>query len=359
MSDEQSVNNDINNDGDNINEWTEYEDDDGRTYYYNAVTGESSWEVPNGAIIVKPPPEDEEEEGGGDAEEGIGNGDNGKNEDEVNDASGVAAGSAEEDVKMEEINAVDHGDNEDTTMIDTTDERKKEGEAEEDVAETENSTPLPPGWIELMDDASGVPYYYHEETNETTWDRPSLDDTHDNNNVDTAIDDVDQETYTKSPPMSPQYGQSPAQQPQSPSSIPPQSPPMDEDGANESPQNDGNHNENQPQKQRQQDLKADTKIQDMKNEDQHTKTKKEEVVEEKEPPKDPKVLKLELATEALGKPDAILEPKAAEHVLTLVTENKKKGSEIAMKSLVSTYASMVSIKSCISPMMVKNQNNSL
>lgn len=48
MSGEENNTNDSNAD-----EWTKYEDDEGQTYYYNAATGESSWEVPEGAIIKK------------------------------------------------------------------------------------------------------------------------------------------------------------------------------------------------------------------------------------------------------------------------------------------------------------------
>ena len=52
----------------------------------------------------------------------------------------------------------------------------------EDHIESSNSVPedskvqesqLPAGWVELIDPSTGSPYYLHESTNETTWDRPT------------------------------------------------------------------------------------------------------------------------------------------------------------------------------------------
>jgi hypothetical protein len=37
--------------------------------------------------------------------------------------------------------------------------------------------PLPAGWVETMDEASGVPYYYREVDGYTTWERPVAEDT--------------------------------------------------------------------------------------------------------------------------------------------------------------------------------------
>jgi len=38
------------------------------------------------------------------------------------------------------------------------------------------SKALPPGWIEFADEQSGLPYYYNENTKETTWSRPEPED---------------------------------------------------------------------------------------------------------------------------------------------------------------------------------------
>jgi hypothetical protein len=33
--------------------------------------------------------------------------------------------------------------------------------------------PLPAGWVELVDPGTQVPYYFHEATQEVTWERPT------------------------------------------------------------------------------------------------------------------------------------------------------------------------------------------
>lgn len=265
----------------NQNEWTEYEDDDGRTYYYNAVTGESSWEVPNDATIVKPDDDTDEEKRVQEKE--------GSNDNIETDA----------DLTLKEEN-------------DEETRRKSD--------QMKSSGTLPLGWIELIDDNSGAPYYYNEEKDITTWDRPSNDI--DDNQLDVYRNEgndgekekknigQDIEALKQSPPV-------------------PMSPPKDQSPTlSMSSTSPSKHSS---------ETKAyilnDNLIDEINDHDQK-KTDDQQ--------KDPKVLKLELAKEALSKPDAILEPHAAEHVLTLVTEDKEAGAQIAMKSLVSTYGSMVS-----------------
>ena len=265
----------------NQNEWTEYEDDDGRTYYYNAVTGESSWEVPNDATIVKPDDDTDEEKRVQEKE--------GSNDNIETDA----------DLTLKEEN-------------DEETRRKSD--------QMKSSGTLPLGWIELIDDNSGAPYYYNEEKDITTWDRPSNDI--DDNQLDVYRNEgndgekekknigQDIEALKQSPPV-------------------PMSPPKDQSPTlSMSSTSPSKHSS---------ETKAyilnDNLIDEINDHDQKK-------IDDQQ--KDPKVLKLELAKEALSKPDAILEPQAAEHVLTLVTEDKEAGAQIAMKSLVSTYGSMVS-----------------
>ena len=175
-----------------------------------------------------------------------------------------------------------------------------------------HSTSLPLGWIEIIDEESGAPYYYNEESNVTTWDKPMAE-----NDATQQGEDADsqQDPRSQSPPLSPQPDQSPPMSP-SPSTPPPQSP-IPEDDDQQQQQSD-----NESIQPREEEVIVEEKIE-----------------EEKE---DPRELKLKFAKEALAKPDSILEPRAAEHLVTLVTEEKKKGQDIAMKSLVSTYGSMVS-----------------
>jgi hypothetical protein len=41
------------------------------------------------------------------------------------------------------------------------------------VAESKPQTPLPPDWVEGVDPASGVPYYFHTPTGKSQWERPA------------------------------------------------------------------------------------------------------------------------------------------------------------------------------------------
>jgi len=92
-------------------EWSAFYDDDGQIYYYNTVTGESSWEAPDQEF--NPPPEPSQQEaaatGGGEEEGGGG----------------------------------------------------EAGESSESSA-----------WVAYHDD-EGRTYYFNSETEETTWDKPA------------------------------------------------------------------------------------------------------------------------------------------------------------------------------------------
>jgi hypothetical protein len=41
------------------------------------------------------------------------------------------------------------------------------------AAEPKPQTPLPPDWVEGVDPASGVPYYFHTPTGKSQWERPA------------------------------------------------------------------------------------------------------------------------------------------------------------------------------------------
>ncbi len=327
------------NNNNNENEWIAYEDDEGRgTYYYNAATGESSWEAPSDAIIVKPPEEEENE--GAETGEVIEVTDSIDHDDD-GETHGDAYGDDEnKDVEMENANKCtnnesesgrdnnnDDDDNDDHNYHDDDanlnasksifedDEPKDEEKSELDVPKSSTSLRLPSGWIELIDDSSGLPYYYNEDKNITTWDRPTADDgdaddddhMHDNNE-----EELSPRTENQSPHiLSPSHPSPSIQSPQSP--------------VGHKKENDRSQ-QHHPAVAEEEESQQDT----------------DKSIEE--PIKDPKEVRLTLAKEALAKPDALLEPDTVGNVLTLVTDDPKNGPNIAMKSLVSTYGCMVSQK---------------
>ncbi len=54
--------------------------------------------------------------------------------------------------------------------------KEREGTPAED---SEISPVLPPGWVELIDNSSGLPYYFNETENITTWEKPEVDENQD------------------------------------------------------------------------------------------------------------------------------------------------------------------------------------
>ena len=94
-------------------------------YYYNAATGETSWERPFAAQ---------------------------QQDDSFHAPAAAAAAAAAEALEQEAK----------TTTTTTTTQ-------EEETA----TTTLPIGWVTVLDPSSGVPYYYNQSTGETSWELPS------------------------------------------------------------------------------------------------------------------------------------------------------------------------------------------
>ena len=350
------------------NEWTEYEDDDGRTYYYNADTGESSWEVPIGASVVKPPPDEQQDEEPQEETQDDATADNDVGNDNDNDRIGDDNGEGNRekqtsptmdpfqmDVDEEESAMEVDRDEGRHDYTNTANKNKPMDQREHDSIEAtiskeineqqqqqqqdsskESQSDLPFGWIALIDDDSGVPYYYNEEKNITTWDKPSKEEGSDTTpaanstaaagdglNDDPAFDEG--EGYIQSPSASPQYD-SPSPSPSSLPLIQQQSPLPTSPSQQQLAQDDLSET-------------VDT------NNDTSTKlpSPKEDQQPKEEEQRDPRIVKLEFAKKELTKPDAVLEPKAGDHVVTLVEEDQRKGGNIAMKSLISSYTSMVRI----------------
>lgn len=78
--------------------------------------------------------------------------------------------------KTAEESSLDKRNQEDSTPSETAPLSNVEGEKFEVTFETEKETEtnddFPQGWTECMDENSGLPYYYNEIKNITTWDKP-------------------------------------------------------------------------------------------------------------------------------------------------------------------------------------------
>ncbi len=268
----------------NSDEWIEYQDDEGRTYYYNNVTQESAWELPEGANIVQPPPDDED----GQVADGDGSG---------------AAGDVGEDYQNTTENAADDGGG---------------GEATADAGGSSQE------WIKYQDD-DGRDYYYNATTEETQWEKPDgyIDDGEgtgviDGENVDYGNEAGDTATGTEDQAMA------------------------IDDGV---PQDDSQQ-EPEASEATAMDIEQDSAVTAgaTENKELDEVTQEQEERPESPPPRDPKEVALENAQKALEQPDAILEPGVAKHLFTVVEQKEDgTGAQLAMNSIVNGYTGQTAI----------------
>lgn len=155
-----------------IGDWAETKDDEGRTYYYNSKTEETSWDRPTG---MKGDENEPEVEGSESNEEGM--------------AEDVPV---KEEGKPTECDWTETQDDEGRTYYynekteetswdrpaefvgkdnDVDTEQKQDKVKEEGISEATESKAVG-NWEEAQDD-EGRTYYYNAETEETSWDRPA------------------------------------------------------------------------------------------------------------------------------------------------------------------------------------------
>ena len=127
-----------------IGDWTSYQDDEGRVYYYNSVTEESSWDPPPGFEDEVIP-----------ADENVAAADSG-----VEHAAPATPG----DDGITKSPSI-HGDG--ITQSPTFEDQFQ---GEDNVADGEE---IGDGWIAYKDD-EGRTYYYNAESGETQWEKPDI-----------------------------------------------------------------------------------------------------------------------------------------------------------------------------------------
>ncbi|KAL7561967.1 hypothetical protein ACA910_022522 [Epithemia clementina (nom. ined.)] len=118
--------------------WTEgFDSAQGRAYYFNVETGESSWERPLG----------------------------------INDGQEEGENFSADQDKAEDQGITDTTETfDEMTMIGNKDDATFPSVPEQ----TGGSLPLPPGWTEVIEPLEGRSYFYNSETGETSWERPVL-----------------------------------------------------------------------------------------------------------------------------------------------------------------------------------------
>jgi len=187
--------------------WTECFTDDGQLYFYNETDGTSSWDRPTDstkpviedvsrdtqdeteslrALSTKrdagssPPPSVSELDemayaGDGDLveptieEPNWREDDLPENESNIDETESVRALSAKKDAGASpppSISELDDMVPPDAALM------EEENESEAAIPEQQSGGQLPEGWVELIDESSGQPYYLNEHTQEVTWDRP-------------------------------------------------------------------------------------------------------------------------------------------------------------------------------------------
>jgi hypothetical protein len=117
--------------GEEVHQWSAFHDAEGRIYYCNIESGESSWDVPD---KFNPPPPPEET---------------------------AAQEPAQEETQHEEPTEMEASE---------PDPDGAKTPVTEDTAE-EPTASSSEGWVAYQDD-EGREYYFNTETNETTWDKP-------------------------------------------------------------------------------------------------------------------------------------------------------------------------------------------
>ena len=154
--------------------WTEHVDpNSGGTYFYNAESGETSWDRPTQAKTTD----------GTEGEPGV----------ETLDCGAETSQGGESAAESDGVLVEDENGPEEWVHVEPDDDKQNPSATEytappEPESTADNQQPgeasntdqhakkdLPTGWVELVDSNTGSPYYFHEEDGITTWERPIVD----------------------------------------------------------------------------------------------------------------------------------------------------------------------------------------
>eukprot|EP00526_Cylindrotheca_closterium_P004161 CAMPEP_0113637722 /NCGR_PEP_ID=MMETSP0017_2-20120614/19755_1 /TAXON_ID=2856 /ORGANISM="Cylindrotheca closterium" /LENGTH=4255 /DNA_ID=CAMNT_0000548783 /DNA_START=113 /DNA_END=12880 /DNA_ORIENTATION=+ /assembly_acc=CAM_ASM_000147 len=186
-------------------DWIESVDEaSGQTYFYNTVTGETSWEKPTELIQVDDEVDEDQADDGADNDIDDAPPTNTENDDEQEEGNELPANWIE---AVDESSGQTYYYNTETqetvwekpvsTSSEGADEiadkeklpaEEAEGEVHdgnvdgpppaddeaEMIQEEQNDNELPLDWTEVVDEASGQIYYYNSATQETSWEKPSM-----------------------------------------------------------------------------------------------------------------------------------------------------------------------------------------
>jgi len=152
--------------------WEECQDDDGRTFFYNNETGQSSWEDPrrnaekgtSASDIERKDAHNKSGRGEGRTQEGLDEGDPHWEVAEDDEGNSFYYNPSSGDSTYERL---------DGALIEAKAVSSADASPRAALNHSEAAVGVITGW-ELVDDGEGNPFYYNTETGDSSWEKPSM-----------------------------------------------------------------------------------------------------------------------------------------------------------------------------------------